>query len=374
MNNGQLMEISANVVPTISGAIQRNPVNNLLRGKIEHLLNSVSMADTIPNEREITTVEILIGNDYYLDIVMPQRIEVHPGLYLLSSKLGWILTGRMNENSSDKYEFQMNSSMLILSYEANNQNTLTSIDNIMQRKPDLSDFWNIESIGIVDKEDSLGDKMAMEQFTKSLKFENNRYYVTWPWKDNNTDLPTNKELAKGRLNSCVKKLVKAPELLQKYDAIIQDQLNKGIIEKIDETMNEGKLHYTPHHAVITPQKTTTKVRIVYDASAKTIKEFSSLNESLYRGPVLLEGLCGLLIRFRTNKIAIVSDIEKAFLMVSFQKQDSNVTRFVWLKDINNPSSAVWCYIIYFFIGSNSASAFRKLWYQRSTENQKRYLC
>lgn len=52
MNNGQFMDISANVVLTISGAVQRNSINSLLGGQIEHLLNSVSMADTIPRGRE----------------------------------------------------------------------------------------------------------------------------------------------------------------------------------------------------------------------------------------------------------------------------------------------------------------------------------
>ena len=48
---------------------------------------------------ESSSVDILIGNDYYLDIIMSQRIEVQPGLYLLSSKLGWILTGRSGDSN-----------------------------------------------------------------------------------------------------------------------------------------------------------------------------------------------------------------------------------------------------------------------------------
>ena len=83
-------------------------------------------------------------------------------------------------------------------------------------------------------------------------------------------------------------------------------------------------HYIPHHPVITPLKSTTKVRIVYDASAKTRQSNKSLNECLYRGPVILPSLLGLLLRFRLSAIGIVSDVEKAFLNVGLQVHDRDV--------------------------------------------------
>ena len=95
-------------------------------------------------------------------------------------------------------------------------------------------------------------------------------------------------------------------------------------------------HYIPHHAVITPQKTTTKICIVYDGPAKTKRENKSLNECLLQGPVILEDLCGLLLRFRTHKIGLASDIEKAFLQVGLQEMEFDITRFLWLKDLNIP--------------------------------------
>ena len=73
------------------------------------------------------------------------------------------------------------------------------------------------------------------------------------------------------------------------------------------------LVYLPHHPVVTPSKVTTKIRIVYDASAKLQVGESSLNECLYRGPVILPDLCGLLFRFRLQCIVVLADIEKAFL-------------------------------------------------------------
>ena len=128
-----------------------------------------------------------------------------------------------------------------------------------------------------------------------------------------------------------------PELLQKYDQVVRDQLQKGVIEKVNDIQSDGIVHYIPHHPVITPEKTTIKLRVVYDASAKMNKEKKSLNECLYRGPVILHDLCGMLIRFCIHPIAMVADIEKAFLQISLQRNQRNVTRFFWLKDIENPT-------------------------------------
>ena len=191
----------------------------------------------------------------------------------------------------------------------------------------------MESLGIVDSPLTSDDDQALDHFNKTIRFMEGRYMVTWPWKDKTPDLPQNYQLALGRLRSMTQKLSKSPALLKQYNNIIQEQLSRGIIEKVTRNSEEGPIkHYIPHHPVVTPSKNTTKVRIVYDASAKARKGDLSLNDCLYRGPVLLPSLYGLLGRFRLPPIGIVADIEKAFLNVGFQEQERDVTQFLWLKD------------------------------------------
>ena len=62
------------------------------------------------------------------------------------------------------------------------------------------------------------------------------------------------------------------------------------------------------------------------------KDNKNLNECLYRGPVLLRDLVGMILRFRIPKVGIVSDIEKAFLQIELQPSDRDVTRFLWFKN------------------------------------------
>ena len=89
----------------------------------------------------------------------------------------------------------------------------------------------------------------------------------------------------------------------------------------DEDCTNTLKHYIPHHEVLTPEKTTTNLRILFGTSAKTRKKNRSLNESLHHGPVILKYLCGLLLRFRLHKVALVADVEKAFLQVGLQPDD-----------------------------------------------------
>ena len=94
-----------------------------------------------------------------------------------------------------------------------------------------------------------------------------------------------------------------------------DLLHRG--ENLSEG-EVGKVHYIPHHAVIRRDKLTTKLRVVYDASAKS--DGVALNDCLYAGPPLAENIFDVLLRFRVNQVALTGDIEKAFLMVGKQRK------------------------------------------------------
>ena len=77
--------------------------------------------------------------------------------------------------------------------------------------------------------------------------------------------------------------------------------------------------------------TTTKLRVVYDASAKS--DGPSLNDCLHKGPKFNQLILDLLLRFRSYRIALTADVEKAFLMIAVNEQDRDVLRFIWVDDI-----------------------------------------
>ena len=54
---------------------------------------------------------------------------------------------------------------------------------------------------------------------------------------------------------------------------------------------------------------------------------------------MLEDLIKLLLLFRTNKVALLADIEKAILQIGLQEVDRDVTHFLWISDLTNPVSS-----------------------------------
>ena len=173
-----------------------------------------------------------------------------------------------------------------------------------------------------------------EKFRENIVFTEGQYEVSLPWKDQHPLLPDHHELCVKHLHGLLHCLQQSPFVFLEYGHIIQGQLKEGIIQKVEDAAKQtgsSKLHYLPHHAVMRQDKHTTKLRIVYDASAKCDRP--SLNECLYTGPKFDQSILDILLRFRTQQVALTADIEKAFLMVSMSEKDRDVLCFLWVDDI-----------------------------------------
>ena len=85
-------------------------------------------------------------------------------------------------------------------------------------------------------------------------------------------------------------------------------------------------------------KDTTKLRVVYDASARS--DGMSLNDCLHAGPKFNQKIFDILVRFRAYGVALTGDIEKAFLMVSVAQGDRDALRFLWVEDVDNVNSKI----------------------------------
>ena len=132
-------------------------------------------------------------------------------------------------------------------------------------------------------------------------------------------------LAKNRLKKLTEHFYENKDVLYEYDSINEYQKQKKIIEKAPENRPIGKYYYLPHHPVIRPGKLTSKMRMVFDASSKSEK---SLNECLFPRSSLTAELFGVLLRFRVFNVAVVGDIEKAFLQISLNSDDRDYVRFL----------------------------------------------
>ena len=197
---------------------------------------------------------------------------------------------------------------------------------------EIKKFWEVESEG---SKVLIENPSIDSQFESDIAFVDGKYQCKMPFKEEHPLLPDNYTVAKSRLNSLLCRLKANPKVAKEYDNVIKDQLEKGIVEKVDlnEPTEVGKVSYLPHKMVIREDKDTTKLRVVFDASAK--KEGPSLNECLNAGPALLPMLVDILMRFRLNKVVLLGDIEKAFLNVSIDPSQRDYLRFLWVENIES---------------------------------------
>ena len=130
----------------------------------------------------------------------------------------------------------------------------------------------------------------------------------------------------------LKQLKTQLQVLAEYNEILEEQERLGIIETVRDTeiaAEVGEVHYRPHRVVIYNDKQTTHLRIVYNASAQC-NNGPSLNQILHAGPSLLPLINKIMLRFHTKQVALVGDLEKAFLMVATEESHKDVLRFLWI--------------------------------------------
>ncbi|XP_053388749.1 uncharacterized protein LOC123533693 [Mercenaria mercenaria] len=308
-DDGDKIPLNVLIVPVIAVPLRNIPQFVTSLPYLRHLKLAHPVIDDDKFE-----ISLLIGADHFWKIVGNKIIRGN-GPTAVSSRVGYLLSGPVPVTNV------MTQSCFAL-------NVMTT---------DIEKFWKLESIGISPEDDR--DDCKLETYQQnSIKFIDGKYEAKLPWKEDHAPLPTNLEVTKKRTESLVRRLRREPNIFQKYSEIIQDQERRDFIEKVDENEQQpDRMHYIPHHAV-KKDSATTPIRIVYDCSCQETSQKPSLNDCLDSTPPTLNDLSHIMIRFRLGKYAVSTDIEKTFLNVRLDKEDRDMTRFLWLSDPGNPDS------------------------------------
>ncbi|GFV26694.1 integrase catalytic domain-containing protein [Trichonephila clavipes] len=97
----------------------------------------------------------------------------------------------------------------------------------------------------------------------------------------------------------------------------------------------GVSFYMPHHGVYRPEKSTTKMRTVFNVSSPSTS-WKSLNSIQFNGGLVQEDLFSIMVRFRKHKYAFTTDIEKMFRMINIHPEQTCLQRILWKKGIGEP--------------------------------------
>ncbi|UYV84906.1 hypothetical protein LAZ67_X003949 [Cordylochernes scorpioides] len=267
-----------------------------------------------------TEIDILIGGDYYGQLLTGKVEQLAGGLTTIQTVLGWTLIGN---TSSERPE---TSAQMVLTLLATQQG--------------VTSLWELETIGIRVPTEVISKKeknfLMQEKFREKIcRDHDGRYLVSLPWKEGIGTIPNNLEIAKKRLEAMTQKLTQKGQF-DPYDEVFRCWLRENLIEEVDEEDLKPIGHYLPHRPIYKVQSKTTPIRPVYDASCKAGRRSLSLNECLETGPNLIELLPEVLIRFREKKIGVIADIRKAFQTIGIDEKERDYLRFLWW-DEQDPS-------------------------------------
>ena len=253
----------------------------------------------------------------------------------INSVFGWLVSGPTKEKDSFAGVATTN---LIIESPLTSQDYACTIENKdadSELTRAVQRFWETEAIGIKEKSNH-----NESNFVRNIHFLDGegRYQVGLPWKDEILPNSTGYNMCVKRLHQLQSRLKRDRNLFQDYDQIIRDQEKSGIVEqtKCDETSG----HFLPHQSVIRQDKETTKLRIVFDGSAKPSEDDLSINDCLEKGPNSVPLLFDIIIRFREYPIGLTADIEKAFHQVQIAPEDYEMIKFLWFDDINKENPEI----------------------------------
>ena len=145
----------------------------------------------------------------------------------VSTTVGWVLSGPVKNLPNETLSSIQFSSTYLLRVD-----TSTNEDSLCK---DFEKLWDLDSIGIRERDS------VHEAFEKNISFENGKYSVHLPWKEHHKLLPDNYENSVARLSTQLNWLRRDPDVLREYNSIIENQLRRGIIERVDTSEQNAQM-------------------------------------------------------------------------------------------------------------------------------------
>ena len=269
----------------------------------------------IPGNRQ---VDILIGSDHpELTLALEERSGKPGEPVARKTPLGWTCVGPVKPVNDECTNVHVARAYKI-------DTGLESFDADEQ----LRVLWNMDVIVSKPTLDLTPDEqIAVAKADRSIEFEGERYKIGIPWKEDQPSLPDNRKAAEKRLRSLESSLKRKPEVAERYKEVFRDNLEKGYIREVPPEEVHKTGWYLPHFGVVKEERSTTKVRVVYDGAATY--EGRSLNDEMLSGPKLQKDLVDILLKFRNGKIALVGDIKEMFSQIMLRPEDFRFHRILW---------------------------------------------
>jgi hypothetical protein len=316
--------VNALVLPKVTG---RLPTQRHDPSVWSHL-KGLQLAD--PRYHIPANVDILLGADIFFNILLDGRKTASPDQPIgIRSSLGWLIAGNLNSTKSTVRVHHSD----------------TNLDQLLTR------FWEVETIE-ESRKLTAEEQSCEDHFLRTHQREpTGRFIVRLPWKAPRLQLGPTRDLALRRLKQLERRLDRNPqykdqyiEFMREYEALGHMSLVSPILCSTKQynsavAVPDSSVHlpyFIPHHFVLKSDSTTTKLRVVFDASAKTASGFS-LNDAMMVGPVVQDSLIDIIMRFRLHQIAFTGDIAKMYRQILVHDEDTKFQHILWRE---NPTDAI----------------------------------
>ncbi|XP_028176630.1 uncharacterized protein LOC114364612 [Ostrinia furnacalis] len=272
------------------------------------IIQNINLAD--PEFYVSRPVDILLGADIYSNILLGGMIKSEEASQPMAqqTQLGWLLCGNAK------------------TYHCNV--VINSLEDIKQ-------FWEVEDIaeeGDLSQEDITCIKHYQENTKRQI---DGRYVVSLPMKPNfETELGESRTKAIAQFRNTERKFERQEKLAQAYKTFMTEY--SELEHMTPAKYNSSSLEcYLPHHGIERVESTTTKYRVVFNASAKT-STGRSLNDLMYTGPNLQQDLQSLLLKWRQYEYAFTADIEKMYRQILVNETDQQLQKIIWRESPEQP--------------------------------------
>ncbi|XP_039300161.1 uncharacterized protein LOC120355624 [Nilaparvata lugens] len=321
--------------------LDRLPSREVDVSKLSYL-KSLKLADDkffIPGK-----LDGILGAEFFPDLINNYQSHQEVGsVKLVDSKLGFIVMGRAPVlNSSQNKQF--NNCLLVSS---------PPLNDLVQR------FWEVEDCPKSGNDLTPAELDCENNFRSSVRrLESGRFVVSLPFEKSADCLGDSYSMAKRRLTNLENRLARSEDIKIAYHEIMLDYLRQGHMTLIEDQENKQG-YYIPHHAIVKARSTTTPVRIVYDASAKTTTGLS-LNSILHAGQKLQTNIFVLLLNFRLFAIGVTGDLKQMYRQIFVSESCREFQRVLWRFSVDDPVETYEINCVVFGITSSPYLALRTI--------------
>ncbi|XP_062556717.1 uncharacterized protein LOC134221540 [Armigeres subalbatus] len=256
---------------------------------------------------------MLIGAELFFELLLTERVMLKDCYATLwNTKLGWIVTGAFD------YAHRTTTLANVACIESSESN----LDKMVQRFWDQEETANPANV-------NAEDQQCLDHFARTHRREEGRFVVRLPFRENLDQLGESRNMAEIRFYQLEKRLKANGNLKMQYSAFMNEYMRLGHCVKVEDFGSPG--FYLPHHAILKPSSSTTKLRVVFDASSRSDTNVS-LNDVLMKGPTIQDTLASIVLRARKYKFLFSADVIKMFRQIRVDDKDTCYLRVLYRED------------------------------------------